>query len=141
MSFTNQNFQTILYQHPNGRTTGDNFGMLSCGKFSVFMWDNDTKNNYIAYPIDLQIILMPVNKDDNELIFFNEIHSAHYPYNELLMPDGICPPTHPINDIGISTTNQDTNSDQKSNKVLSQGSVDCLLPIGTIACYSKKKRH
>ena len=49
----------------------DNCGILSRGKFSIFMWDNDNNKKHIVHPPDCQIPLMPVNEADDAFVLFN----------------------------------------------------------------------
>ena len=39
----------------------DTCGVLSRGKFSIFMWDDDTKKKHIIHSPEYNIPLMPVN--------------------------------------------------------------------------------
>ena len=41
----------------------DDCCVLSRGKYSVFLWDNDTKRKHITHSPDCPIPLMPVNED------------------------------------------------------------------------------
>ena len=116
----------------------DNCGILSRGKFSIFMWDNDNNKKHIVHPPDCQIPLMPVNEADDAFVLFNETHAAHFTDNSLLMPDGVYPQAYTSE---TSATQRNNDSDQQSDNFPSPGFADKIIPTGSTAWHSNKDRR
>ena len=87
---------------------GDDCGVLTRGRFSIFMWDKDTNTKHIHHPPDCKILLVPVNEGDDAYVLFISTHHDYYPGNQLLIPNGCSP----IDDSEILTSPRDTDSAQ-----------------------------
>ena len=78
---------------------GDDCGILTRRRFSIFLWDQDRNTKNIHHPPDCKIPLMPFNEGNDAYVLFNLTHHDYQPDNQLLTPNG-CPT---IDDSDIST--------------------------------------
>ena len=94
----------------------DDCGVLYRGRYSIFLWDNDSRHMKIDHPPECNTPLMPVNEDDEAYVLFNSTHSSSFPDESSLMPNGVSP----------TQLTQATDTDKQSADVYS-----CL--VGTSA--------
>ena len=83
---------------------------------------------------------MYVNEDDEAYVLFNTTHSAHFPDNTMLMPNGIIP-SQTDDPLSPSTTLGDTKADQQSVHVPSRDFTHHPIQIGSTIWYSTIKRY
>ena len=117
----------------------DDCGVLSRERYSIFMWDNDSKCKHIEHPPNCRIPLMQVNEADDAFILFNTTHASTFPDNQLLMPNGVYPQVDDDAAL-LPISPQDTNTDQQSAAVPLCQDIE-HIPIGSTIWHSKNTRR
>lgn len=94
----------------------NNCGIPSQRRYSIFMWDHDSKQKHITHPPNYQIPPMPVNRFNEVFVLFNSTHSSQFSENWLLISNGVYIP-RPDLDREPATSHWYTATDQHSVNV------------------------
>ena len=128
---------------------GDNCGIFSRGKYSIFFWDEDNKLKHIDHSPNCRIPLMLVNEGEDQFEVFLATHSDTFSDNEqdgsaLLQVD--LNSQSPDDDPALMYKNNDkragarkgTEVDQQSTKVLPTSLREPIFPEGMIVRATTK---
>ena len=109
----------------------DDCGILSRGRCSIFMWNNNSKHKRINYPPNCNTPLMTVNENNEAYVLFNSTHSSYFLDETLLMYDGVY----------TTQLTWTSNTDQQSTKFHSRLIGIRVIPTGSTVWYSNSSRH